>query len=437
MTIHIEHLKEFREGEIPDLELYSLLISQCFKNFRDAIFPVRTTLYQEYFLETSIETLKANWSIFANSIKSCAIVNNSVIDPICNKIIETFKRLSENRINSQESIITLTSLIKFIEKILDNTVFCYSSFSSINDKLLSISYEAPEAAQKSIDAGNRGIARDITELNERIEALAIPFGKLVLQSKLIMEFWEKTIQGLTLTIEFYKTNSKDIDFFVNFDNPKKQNFKMIHTGTNNPMASIKSPITPSPVTAPTPIEEQITQTRSFFSFFSKKPEPSSIEKEIERRKAEKFNLRNKYKAALTINETYSNYGTNQFSRNRSDSTSTIRNSITVGDLSLSNYLANGGNTGQNKNSIERSNKQSISIVVPGKKSLSLSSQESEIKTSPFISNSLTRASKDSSRTIIPVPTDSIYWIAKKWGSVSSSNNEFVDNTIQLLEEYLK
>ncbi|OLY84575.1 hypothetical protein AYI68_g1259 [Smittium mucronatum] len=253
-----------------------------------------------------------------------------------------------------------------------------------------------------------------------------------------MQFWERTIEGLQMTIEFYKANSKDIDLFVNLDNKNNQAFKMVHTETKNRVEAVSSSVTPDHHSnSPDPA---LSPKKSFFSFFSKKSGPSDAEKEFNKKKREQVELRNKYKASLTINESYNSNNSDGFSKLKSGNTNTNNqgtNGTVVSDSYLGNYLTNGNGSKKVRSFENTTLHKSISVVVPGSKSSSLMVQENALKRSSTYSKSLSKNDIETSRTIIPVPTDSIYWIAKRWNSVSFMNSDFVDVCIGLLEDYLK
>ncbi|PVU97565.1 hypothetical protein BB559_001962 [Furculomyces boomerangus] len=362
------------------------------------MFPVRTTLYMDDFLETSIETIKADWTIFANTIRSLVTTTNSALEPICNRIIDCMKKLSENKSNSQEAIVELVSLRKFIDIVHDNSITCNSIFLGISARIKGIMENSDNAIDRF------GVARDIRELDERISLLLIPISRITEISEKPIQFWDAVKAILAKMMDFYKTHSNEIDRKILIDNANTDNLQKSPNSTK-------------------PISRFSASIYSLLSYMESKSESSDS------------GFKKKLKLPLTSSKNYDELSYKARSEKKSS-----RSSYTK----FYRGLENGTNTSTNTKNIndevdqsgvyinKNSNKSNLTIETDrgDRGPSSIEGVFAKTPTSP--EGSLRRQSPDG---INPVPFENVYWIAKHWHKIISSHNQFVDKCIDLMENY--
>ncbi|PVV01464.1 hypothetical protein BB560_004115 [Smittium megazygosporum] len=447
-------------NSLPDFQLYHHFLEGSFVLFRDLIFPIRTTLVQHEFLESSLEIINVDWVIFVNSIKSSASNDNALVAPISQKTIQCFRFLCENKPSSQEAMILLNSLHNFVQKMVDSSMVYYTSIVKINRDLNNIYLSCPDAIYECKNLGKNGVARDISELRARISPLLDPLAQVIDYANQTLVLWENISSSIKNTMEVFKINSVKIDSSaINFT--RRRSLKNLNTNTQLPN----------------------TQKPSLFSKFFKsnfsKQEESQLRKEFHLYKIEQkaaiddsesktamniqpINKRNSthlgnhslYFDSVRFNTLNSKSGSNNMylSRNtysfRSSTSTPLQGNYQNHINGRSSEFKSRINTDIDQkynarlsSSPGKSDGESLTNSPDNNKNQKLgfyneNSQKADISYySPSLSAS-TLVQSPADLEINPVPSNSIYWIGKNMNKIVSEYDEFTENCIVLLEQFL-
>ncbi|PVU92965.1 hypothetical protein BB561_003519 [Smittium simulii] len=424
----LSHLARLQGEKLPDLNQYSFFLSEAFSKFIWVVFPVRTTLLKEDFLETSIESVRVNWSIFVNSIKAVISNDNALVDPVCNKLIDSFRILSENRLSSQEAIILLTTLASLVQKLIDNATLCNSTITNIKSGMNNIIENSEPAILNCKQSNKFGVARDIQELKERIEELIYPLDSLLNCSNQVLQFWINIKEGVNKVVTFYIDNSSDID------SASIKSLNRSFSSSYNSHQSIKS-----------------LEKSSFFTRLFKKAPPAKNSEIRQEFKTHKIDQNAKFATLPTEHNVLSNLGVNTKSIDSKNkhlslqealsyiTTSSIKSSKSryaspVSPRNVSNFNSLNSRFTKIKKSYDSS--QSFNSASTNRNSNSSTNVNNRSSTYSLSNSNSTIKSSISDSPYSAVPASSVYWIAKNINEIMSNYDIYIENSITILESYL-